>query len=72
MSILIYNQQDATLHNLFYMDSALHISVGTSTNHQDRKQLYLQHLVFVIPLLLPAAMPNSIIVVIADSWVFVI
>jgi len=28
---------------------------GTSTHHQERKQLYLQHLVFVTPLLLPAA-----------------
>ena len=28
---------------------------GTFTHHQERKQLYLQHLVFVTPLLLPAA-----------------
>jgi len=28
---------------------------GTTTHHQERKQLYLQHLVFVTPLLLPAA-----------------
>jgi Na+-driven multidrug efflux pump len=27
---------------------------GTSTHHQERKQLYLQHLAFVRPLLLPA------------------
>jgi hypothetical protein len=27
---------------------------GTSTHHQERKQLYLQHLVFVTPLLLSA------------------
>jgi len=31
-----------------------HISGGTSTHHQERIQLYLQHLVFVTPLLLHA------------------
>ena len=35
--------------------TALHVSGGTSTHHQERKQLYLQQLVFVTPLLLPAA-----------------
>jgi hypothetical protein len=54
-SILIYIEQDATLHSLFYLETALRISDGTSTLHQERKQLYLQHLVFVRPLLLPAA-----------------
>jgi len=53
--ILIYVQQDATLHSLFYLETALHDSGGTITHHQERKQLYLQHLVFVTPLLLPAA-----------------
>jgi hypothetical protein len=37
------------------METALHISGGNTTHHQERKQLYLQHLVFVRPLLLPAA-----------------
>ena len=50
-----YIQQDATLHSLFYLVTALHISGGTTTHHQERKELYLQHLVFVTPLLLPAA-----------------
>ena len=54
-NILIYTQQDATLHSLFYLETALHVSGGTTTHHQERKQLYLQHLVFVTPLLLPAA-----------------
>ena len=54
-NILIYVQQDATLHSLFYLETALHVSGGTSTHHQERKQMYLQHLVFVTPLLLPAA-----------------
>jgi hypothetical protein len=54
-NILIYIQQDATLHSLFYLETALHVSGGTSTHHQEHKQLYLQRLVFVTPLLLPAA-----------------
>jgi hypothetical protein len=54
-NILIYIQQDATLHSLFYLETALHVSGGTSTHYQERKQLYLQHLVLVTPLLLPAA-----------------
>jgi hypothetical protein len=54
-NILIYIQQDATLHNLFYLETALHVSGGTITHHQEGKQLYLQHLVFVTPLLLSAA-----------------
>ena len=52
--ILIYIQQDATLHSLFYLETALHVSGGTSSHHQESK-LYLQRLVFVRPLLLPAA-----------------
>jgi len=39
--ILIYIQQDATLHNFFYLETALHVSGGTTTHHQERKQLYL-------------------------------
>jgi len=31
-NILIYMQQDATLHSLFYLETALHVSVGTSTS----------------------------------------
>jgi len=38
-----------------YLETALHVSGGTSTHHQERMRLYLQHLVFVTPLLLPAA-----------------
>jgi hypothetical protein len=29
-----------------YLETALHVSGGTSTRHQERIQLYLQHLVF--------------------------
>ena len=54
-NILIHIQQDATLHSLFYLETALHVAGGTTAHHQERKQLYLQHLVSVTPLLLPAA-----------------
>ena len=55
-----YIQQDATLHGLFYLKTALHISGGTTTHHQERKQLYLQHLVLVTPLLLSAAIVEEL------------
>jgi hypothetical protein len=48
-NILIYVQHNATLYSLFYLETALHVSGGTPTHRQERKQLYLQHLVFVIP-----------------------
>ena len=59
-NILIYIQQDATLHSLFYLETALHVSSGITTHHQERKQLYLQHLVFVTPLLLSAAIVEEL------------
>jgi hypothetical protein len=42
-NILIYLQQDATSHSLFYLETALYVSGGTITHHQECKQLYLQH-----------------------------
>jgi len=36
-NILIYIQQEATLHSLFYLETALHVSGGTTTHHQERK-----------------------------------
>jgi len=59
-NVTIYIQQDATLHSLLYLETALHISGGTTTHRQERKQLYLQHLVFVTPLLLPAAIVEEL------------
>jgi hypothetical protein len=39
-----------------YLETTLHVSGGTFTHHQERIQLYLQHLVFVTtPLLLSVA-----------------
>jgi len=52
-NIPIYIQQDASLHGLLYLETALHVLGGTSTHRQDRIQPYLQRLVFVTPLLLP-------------------
>ena len=40
-------QRDGTLHSLFYLETALHVTGGTTTHHQQRKQLYLQHLVYM-------------------------
>jgi len=41
--------------SLLYLETALYVSGVTSTHHQERIQLYLQQLVFVRPLLLPAS-----------------
>ena len=43
-----------------YLETALHVSGGTSTHHQELIQLYLQHLVFVTPLLLSAAIVEEL------------
>jgi hypothetical protein len=43
-----------------YLETARHVSGGTSTHHQQRIQLYLQHLVYVIPLLLSAAIVEEL------------
>jgi hypothetical protein len=43
-----------------YLETALHVWGGTSTHHQERIQLYLQHLVFVTPLMLSAAVVEEL------------
>jgi hypothetical protein len=54
--ILKYISNKMELYTVYlYLETAIHVSGGTSTHHQERKQLYLQHLVFVTPLLLSAA-----------------
>jgi hypothetical protein len=47
-------------HYTVYLKTTLHVSGGTTTHQQERKQLYLQHLVFVIPLLLLAAIMEEL------------
>jgi len=54
-----YVRQDAMLHSLFYLETALHVLGGTTTHHE-RKQLHIQHLVFVTQLLLPAAIVEEL------------
>jgi hypothetical protein len=43
-----------------YLETALYVSGGTSTHHQEHIQLYLQHLVFFTPLLLSAAIVEEL------------
>jgi hypothetical protein len=43
-----------------YLETALHVSGGTFTHHQERIQLFLQNLVFVTPLLLSAAIVEEL------------
>jgi hypothetical protein len=43
-----------------HLETALHVSGGTITHHQESKQLYLQHLVFVTALLLSAAIVEEL------------
>jgi hypothetical protein len=43
-----------------YLETALHVSGGTTTHHQERIHLYLQRLAFVTPLLLSAAIVEEL------------
>jgi hypothetical protein len=43
-----------------YLKTVIHVWGGIITHHQERKQLYLQHLVFVTPLLLSAAIVEEL------------
>jgi hypothetical protein len=43
-----------------YLEIAVHVSGGTYTHHQEPIQLYLQHLVFVTPLLLSDAIVEEL------------
>jgi hypothetical protein len=43
-----------------YLETALHVLGGTFTHHQERIQLYVQHLLFVTPLLLSAAIVEEL------------
>jgi hypothetical protein len=52
------NMQRYTVY--LYLETALHVSGGTFTHHQERIQLYLQHLVFFTPLLLSAAIVEEL------------
>jgi hypothetical protein len=43
-----------------HLETALHVSDGTLTHHQERIQLYLKHLIFVTPLLLSSAIVEEL------------
>jgi hypothetical protein len=43
-----------------YLETVLHVSGSTSTHQQERIQLYLQHPIFVTPLLLSAAIVEEL------------
>ena len=49
------------------LETAPHVSGGISTHHQERIQLYLQHLVLVKPLLLPAAIVEELELQVPDA-----
>jgi hypothetical protein len=56
VSIFQYISNKMQRHTVYlYLETAVHVLGGTSTHHQERIQLYLQHLVFVTPLLVSAA-----------------
>jgi hypothetical protein len=43
-----------------YLETTLHVSGGTFTHHQEHIHLYLQHLLFVTPLVLSAAIVEGL------------
>jgi hypothetical protein len=49
-----------------YLETALYVSGGTFTHHQERIHLYLQHLLFVTTLLLSAAIVEEL----EQVWVY--
>jgi hypothetical protein len=52
VSIFLYISNKMQRYTIYlYLETALHVSGGTSSHHQERIQLYLQHLVYVTPLL---------------------
>jgi hypothetical protein len=61
VSIFYYKSNKIQLYTVYlYLETALHVSGGTFTHHQERIQMYLQHLVFVTPLLLSAAIVEKL------------
>jgi hypothetical protein len=60
-SIPIYISNKLQRYTVYlHLETALHVSGGTSTHRQEGIQLYLQHLVFVTPLLLTAAIVEEL------------
>jgi len=60
-NIFQYMSDKMQLYTVYlYLETALHVSGGTSTHYQERMQLYVQHVVLVTPLLLPAAIVDEL------------
>jgi hypothetical protein len=57
---LSWNNTEEIYIAYLYLETAEHVSGGTSTHHQERIQLYLQRLVFVTSLLLSAAVVEEL------------
>ena len=69
LNIFQYISNKMQLYTVYlYLETALHVSGGTSTHHQESIQLYLQHLVFVTTCYLPLQrqIPNVINTVVCD------
>jgi len=45
---------------IYFWKTAVHVSCGISTHHQEHTQLYLHYLVHVKPLLLPVAIVDEL------------
>jgi hypothetical protein len=60
LNIFQYISNKTQLYTVYLYLETVHVSVGTSTHHQERIKLYLQHLLFVIPLLLSAAIADEL------------
>jgi hypothetical protein len=61
VSIFQYISNKIQLYTVYlYLETAIHVWGGTFTHHQERIQLYLQHLAFVTPLLLSAAIVEEL------------
>ena len=54
-----------------YLETALHVSGGTSTHHQERIQPYLQHLVFVTPLHVEQFRDINKLCKVASFWIYI-
>jgi hypothetical protein len=61
VSIFQYISNEMQRYTVYlYLETGQHVSDGTSTHHEERIQLYLQHLVFVTPLLLSTAIVEEL------------
>jgi hypothetical protein len=52
--------QRYTFYLRVYLETVLHVSRGISTHHQEHTQLYLEQMVFLKPLVIPAAIVEEL------------